>query len=123
MTEGATTLLAQLIAAIEARPEEARSFGIPPFNGGERVVIHRGLPGGHITTSIGFIDELIQAGMLTRTRGQLHELTDAAHEWQRAATIPARVTAAGRETWKVIVAAAAVVAAIIAVLTWLGVRP
>ena len=64
-SDRAEAFLDELVQAIEARPDEARSFCIPPLNA-RLTVIHKGLPGGHTEISRGLLDECLQAGLLRK---------------------------------------------------------
>ena len=128
ISDQAKSLIDDLIAALEAKPDEGRSFCIPNLNGPQRVVIHKGLPNGSLQISRGLPDELVQGGLLGKVepfdkRNCLYDLTELAFEQRAAAKPIARVRSAGRTAVLVLVAVTGVVAAIVTILMWAGVGP
>ena len=128
VSDDARDLLERMAAALEARPDEGRSFGIPMLNGTTLTIIHKGLPGGHVEVARGIYDQLMQAGLLRKVvpfdrRNILHELTDEAYAYRSARQPPARVASAGRRVIRIAIAVLGVIVGIVAILTWLGVRP
>jgi hypothetical protein len=121
-------VLDELVQALEAKPEEQRSFCIPPLNGLRLTVIHRGLAGGHMEISRGLLDELVQAGFLRKVdpsdrRDCLYEVTERAFAYQASRSTTARATSGGRLALKVIAAALVALAALSVILTWAGIHP
>jgi hypothetical protein len=121
-------VLGELVQALEARPEEQRSFCIPPLNGLRLTVIHKGLAGGHMEISRGLLDELLQAGLLRKVdpsdmHNCLYEVTERAFAFQASRSTTARATSGGRLALKVIGAALIALAALAGILTWAGIHP
>lgn len=121
-------MLDALVAALEAKPDEGRTFCIPNLNGPERIVVHKGLPSGSITISRGMLDELVQGGLLAKVapgdkRNCLFALTALAKEHLSEQTIVARTRSLTRRAAVVAAAAIGLAAAIVMILAWAGVGP
>ncbi len=63
VSDQANSLLGALFAAIEAKPDERRSFCIARFINAPPIVIHKGLVGGRLSTTDGVVDEVVGAGL------------------------------------------------------------
>lgn len=117
-----------LVAALEAKPDEGRSFCIPDFNGPQLFVIHKGLPDGNLPISRGLLDSLVQGGILTKvepydSHNCLYGLTALAFKQRSARKPVARVWSVGRRAVVLVVAAIGLVAAIVTILLWAGIGP
>lgn len=128
VSERARDLLDEFVQALEARPEERRSFCIPPLNGSRLTVLHKGLAGGRTEISRGLLDDLLQAGLLRKVdpsdrHNCLYDLTERAFSYCSSMSSAARAASGGRTAIKVIAAALVALAALVAILTWVGVRP
>src|SRR5664280_2433609 len=96
--ERAELLLADLKAALEAAPDDARSFVIPTnLNTTTIPIIHNGFLGRHRDAPRGVIDELVQSGLIRRvtpndTKDWRHEVTELGYAHGSATVAPARPT-------------------------------
>jgi hypothetical protein len=120
--------LDELVQALEASPDEQRSFCIPQLNGSRLTVIHKGLPGGHTEISRGLLDELLQAGLLRKVdpsdrQNCLYDLTERAFAHRASRSPTSRAASGGRLALKISAAALVTLAALVAILAWAGVRP
>ena len=91
ISDRAALLLADLRAALEAAPDDARSFVIPMnLNATTLPIIHNGFPGRHRDAPRGVIDELLQAHLVRRSApfdrtDWRHEITALGHTYGLAA--------------------------------------
>ena len=133
LSEPTEAFLLAVRSALAARPELTRRFCIPTnLNGsGQLPAIHDAFPGRHIDLSRGALDELVAAGFVRKVdpldpKNCLHEITEAGLGYRPARSLRGRIEATGgraRRVGIVVGGLLAALASLVAVLTYLGVRP
>ncbi len=116
-----------LFVAIEAKPDERRSFCIQRFTNAPPIVIHKGLVGGRMGITDGVLDGVVGAGLLrkvepTDPRNCLYVLTETATSYRASRKVTARMSAGSRSLWAVVVGAILMLAAVASILAWADIR-